>query len=212
MKQMWRRPKYKPTEAEKMKLLGIMMQVIVRKVMSAHFYKFKNTIRRQRDGGSIGLRMTGEVATLRMLEWDENAREKVLEARALEAMYGRYVDDVDHVYQALPKGSEYNLTTSRIEINPETAITDADKEDDEITFRVIKEIINTIDKDIQMTGDVPSANANKRVPVLDMDMFMMNNRIVFSFYSKPMSTRYVIPERSAHPQRTKRTTLIQEGV
>jgi hypothetical protein len=43
-------------------------------------------------------------------------------------------------------------------------------------------------------------------------MFMLDNRVMFSFYSKPMSTRFVIPERSAHPQKVKRTTLIQEGV
>jgi hypothetical protein len=212
LKQMWRRPKYKPDRNEKMKMLGIMMQIVVTKVMKCHFYKYKNTVRRQRDGGSIGLRMTGEVATLRMLDWDEDAREKILDAGAEEAMFGRYVDDVDHVYRALPKGSEYNTETGKIQINPEKAITDREVEDDVITFEVIKDIINTIDKDIQMTGDVPSTNTSKRVPVLDMDMFMKNNRVMFSFYAKPMSTKFVIPERSAHPQKIKRTTLIQEGV
>jgi hypothetical protein len=63
-----------------------------------------------------------------------------------------------------------------------------------------------------MTGDVPSENTNKRVPVLDMEMFMPNNRVMFSFYLKPMSTRFVIPEMLAHPQKLKRITLIQEGV
>jgi hypothetical protein len=103
-------------------------------------------------------------------------------------MYGRYVDDVDHVYRALSKGSEYNTQTGKIQVNPEKAVTDRDVEDDVITFNVIKDIVNIIDKDIQMTGDVPSTNTNKRVPVLDMDMFMENNQVMFSFYLKPMST------------------------
>jgi hypothetical protein len=85
-------------------------------------------------------------------------------------------------------------------------------EKDVVTFEVIKQIINTIDPDIQMTGEVPSQSPGGKVPVLDLAMYMKDNRVMFTFYSKPMATRYVIPERSAHPNRVKRTTLIQEGV
>jgi hypothetical protein len=78
---MWRRPRYKPDRPEKIKLLGIVMEIVVTKVMKSHFYIFKITVRRKLDGGSIGLRMTGEVGTLRMLEWDEKARQKILELK-----------------------------------------------------------------------------------------------------------------------------------
>jgi hypothetical protein len=77
---------------------------------------------------------------------------------------------------------------------------------------VILEIINTVNPDLQMTGDVPSANISRKVPVLDMEMFVEDNRVKFTFFSKPMSTRYVIPERSAHSDKIKKSTLTQEGV
>jgi hypothetical protein len=212
MKQMWRKPRYKPGREDKMKMLGIVVQTVIKKVMSCHYYKFGNTIRRQRDGGPIGLRLTGEVAAIRMLVWDKEARRRIKEAGAEEAMYGRYVDDVNHVYRILPDGSEYNSVTKKIEVNPDKMITDRNREKDEVTFEVIQNIVNSVDKDIQMTGDVPSQNLDKMVPVLDMGMYMADNRVVYTFYSKPMATRYLIPERSAHPNRIKRSTLIQEGV
>jgi hypothetical protein len=212
IKQMWRKPRYKPDKEDKRKMVAIMVEIAVIKVMKTHFYKFKDTIRRQYDGGSIGLRLTGEVAEMRMLDWDIKAREKIRSAGAEEAMYARYVDDVDHVYRVLADGSIYNTTTGKIEIDAGKTITDRDRDKDLITFEVIRDIINTIDPDIQMTGDVPSQNKSRRVPVLDTEMFMKENRIMFSFYSKPMATNYVIPDRSAHPKKVKRTTLIQEGV
>jgi hypothetical protein len=72
--------------------------------------------------------------------------------------------------------------------------------------------MNTVDEDIQMTSDCPSDNARGMCPGLDMSMYMSDNRVMFTFYSKPMATTYVIPARSAHTERTKRSTLTQEGV
>jgi hypothetical protein len=80
------------------------------------------------------------------------------------------------------------------EINLEKANTDRARENDKITFDVIKDIMNTVDSDIQMRGDIPLTNSDKKVPVLDMNMFMADNSVMFSFYFKPMGTLYVIPE------------------
>jgi hypothetical protein len=52
-----------------------------------------------------------------------------------------------------------------------------------VTFGVILDIMNTVHPDLKMTGDVPSANPDKKVPVLDMSMYMENNRVMFTFCS-----------------------------
>lgn len=209
---MWRKPTRKPTPEQKKKMIGLMVEIAVKKVMTCHFYKFAGVIRRQKDGGSIGLRQTGDVASLVMVEWDEEARKRIKDAEIKELMYGRYVDDIDHVYVAVKKGTRYNRETRKTEIDQEKIMTDMLREDDIITFEVITDIMNSVNDDIQLTSDVPSINTDKSIPVLDMSMKIVDNRLRYTFYSKPMATRYLIPFRSAHPAKLKRSTLTQEGV
>lgn len=180
--------------------------------MTCHFYNFKGVLRRQKEGGRIVLRLTGEVAAIVMPAWDIKARRKIKEAGVSKAMYARYVDDVDHDYGVLPSGTQYNPQTRKVEHNLKKEVMDRGKEDDEIMFSVILDIINTVNPDIQMTGDYPSANPDKTLPVLDMAMFVEDNEVKHTFYSKPMATQYVIPARSVHPERVKRITLTQEEV
>jgi hypothetical protein len=104
------------------------------------------------------------------------------------------------------------LISFKIEINAEKKGEDRDKESDAFAMGVITSIMNTVDKDIQITYDCPSDNESKMVPVLDLAMYMSENRIRFTFYSKPMATSYFIPACFTHTERTKRSTLTQKGI
>ena len=85
---------------------------------------------------------------------------------------------------------------------------------EERTSRTIGEIANTIDSNIQVTIDRPGNNRNGKVPILDIEVWVDrdSNRIGHSFYRKPIASKYVIMQRSAMPQSTKRNTLFQEGL
>ena len=50
------------------------------------------------------------------------------------------------------------------------------------------------------------------MPVLDLQVKVVDGLIVFKYYEKKVSTKFVIPERSTHPDRMKKATLIQECV
>ena len=63
-----------------------------------------------------------------------------------------------------------------------------------------------------MEIDTPSLNETGRLPVLDLGLFVQNNKIKTSFYSKPMSSPFTIHFRSAISKRIKRDTLLQEGI
>ena len=85
-------------------------------------------------------------------------------------------------------------------------------EDDARTFSVLQEIANEIDPDIQMTVDVPSMHENSRLPVLDLGLQVVTNKVQFFFYRKEMTSPYTIMYKSAISANTKRDTLLQEGL
>ena len=46
-----------------------------------------------------------------------------------------------------------------------------DREEDQRTFDLLRDIANTLDPDIQMEVDVPSRNQSGRLPVLDLGLY-----------------------------------------
>ena len=68
-----------------------------------------------------------------------------------------------------------------------------------------------MDTDNQLTIDVPSLNENGKLPVLDLEISMVQNIVKFEFYKKPISNPRVILYNSAISRRIKRDTLLQEG-
>ena len=79
------------------------------------------------------------------------------------------------------------------------------------TLSIIRDVSNQLDTDIQLTIDVPSLNANGKLPVLDLEISMVQNFVKFEFYKKPISNPRVILYNSAISRRIKRDTLLQEG-
>ena len=50
------------------------------------------------------------------------------------------------------------------------------------------------------------------LPVLDLGLKVVNNKVISHFYLKPMSSPYQMLYTSAIPQKTKRDSLLQEGL
>ena len=80
------------------------------------------------------------------------------------------------------------------------------------TFNVLCAIANTLDEEIQMVSDVASDHENGRLPVLDLELFFIDNKVEFSFYKKNCSSPYLLMYRSAICPKTKRNSLFQEGL
>ena len=51
---------------------------------------------------------------------------------------------------------------------------------------------------------------NGRLPVLDLELFIVNNKVQFSFFKKPVSSPFTIMYASALPANQKRNSLFQE--
>ena len=98
-----------------------------------------------------------------------------------------------------------------MEFNQNDKDTDT-KTDEERTAEILVKIANTIDPKIQLTWDIPGKNHNKRMPVLDLELWVENNQILHSFYKKKASSQYTILKRSALSYSITKSTLLQEAM
>ena len=83
---------------------------------------------------------------------------------------------------------------------------------DQRTFELLKDIGNSIFECIQFTIDVPSLNENGKLPVLDLNLRVVNDQFEHEFFEKPCTSETVIPYTSAHSRKMKMSVLVEEGV
>ena len=72
----WIKPKRQPTTKEQRTLFGKAMEVMIITCMDNHVYQFENKVRLQKQGGPIGLKLTGEIADCLMIDWDKKLLNK----------------------------------------------------------------------------------------------------------------------------------------
>ena len=74
-------------------------------------------------------------------------------------------------------------------------------------------IANSLYSFVQLTIDTPSSHLAGTFPVLDLQMWVdKDNCLLYKFYAKPCSSKYVIPAKSAHSTRMKMCVLVEEGL
>ena len=77
--------------------------------------------------------------------------------------------------------------------------------------RMCREIANSIlPSSVRMKEDVPSNHSNGALPILDTEMWIENGRIQFVHYSKPMTSKEVILQRSAISTASQINILVYE--
>ena len=73
-------------------------------------------------------------------------------------------------------------------------------------------VANGIFKFIQVTTDYPSLHSSKMVPILDLEVGVVEGKLTWQFYRKEVANFLVLMERSAMYDRQKRVSLTQEVV
>ena len=63
--------------------------------MKLHDFRFDNQIMQQKEGGSIGLSLTGDVAKIYMAHWNKQLKTKLRENNITLPLHKCYVDDID---------------------------------------------------------------------------------------------------------------------
>ena len=65
---------------------------------------------------------------------------------------------------------------------------------------------------IVLTVDTPTSNDSGWMPILDLQVRVVNDIVEYKFYKKAVTTPYLILSRSALPTKIKWASLVQEGV
>ena len=188
-------------------LLGIASARTVKNVMMNHFFTINGKLFRQKNGSPIGLDLSVEIASIYMTLWDKKFLATLRRLGIQVGLYKRYVDDTVVILNGINPGWYYCPKAKKMchDMNHRNV----GQEEDARTFGVLREIANSLDTDIQMTVEVPSDFADRRLPVLDLALWVNDNQVQFSFFKKPMSSPYVNIWRSAISKKTKRDSLLQ---
>ena len=183
------------SEEQEKRMFTIALGILVHETVTNHAFIYDSKIYKQEEGGAIGLELVGVIAKIYMCWWDRQLIQRTLEKGLQLVMYKRYVDDCNIVAVDLSGG----------------IITD------EEIARKISLIADTIDPSIKSTYDFGSKYADKRLPMLDLKMWIEKDRngiwrIMHSHYMKEVSSKYLIYQRSCHPSNMKLSVLVNEGL
>ena len=97
-------------------------------VMRNHYYLVGEEIRKQAEGGPIGLELTTALARMVMIWCDEKFLEKTGRAKIKIEMLDRYVDDGNFIVEVPPKGTRYDVESGSVKCTPESEMEDAPME------------------------------------------------------------------------------------
>ena len=128
-------------------------------------------------------------------------------------LYERYVDDSNQVAEVPPAGSKYDRERKKIIYDEtELALRVGEEEEDRLT-RILLDIANDVQEGIIMEVDQPSQNADRKLPILDMKVWIdQDHFIVYQHFEKPVTTRRVLAAQSAQATSCKRSVHVRELV
>ena len=202
-----------PDNSEIRELFTVMIMKVVSFVMKNHIYSFDGKVYRQTKGGPIGLRLTGVLAKIVMIEFGRRWKELTSELGIYVPLDAIYVDDHNIATREVKPGVRYNSDRRYIFLEQESVVRDRQLSATQRTAAFITSITNTImPGSIKMKHDVPDNHEDGWLPVLDLQLRINGSKIDTRFYRKPMASVKVIHKRSAVSNKAKRSILIQEGL
>ena len=185
-------------------ILGLAIAEAVRAAMDSHYFTVGDQFFKQIEGGAIGNDLTGEIAKIIMLLWNEMFLNKLRYLGLTEQVYKRFADDIVMAIEEILNKTYDNETNTLVP-------RDSNEPSDKQTFMVLTQIADSIEDNIKMEYDVPSLHDDKKVIVLDLkvDVYPQGN-IRYTFYKKPMAHPMTIMKRSAVSMTIKRNTIYNE--
>ena len=191
----WDPPQVQPTTPAQVRaLMSVAVKTAIRVFMSNHVYTFEGKLKVQQEGGSIGASLTVQLSRVVMNFWDSEFKRGVsIELRALNLDLC-YVDDI---LVALVCDLVEGMDRKSLE---------------EKVMASLKKVADKVLDMLQFTFDYPSASAKGWMPCLDVQLKVEDNKILYKYFEKPCCNNYLIMERSAMSDSTKRSSLIQEGL
>ena len=103
-----------------------------RLVMQNHFYTYDNVIRKQTNGGAIGLKLTEKLGRLLMKRHDKKYKHLLRKLDIQEEVFDRYVDDETEGLAAIDPGVRFE--DGKLVLNEDKIEEDEEKSEDFADF------------------------------------------------------------------------------
>ena len=161
-------------------MIALAVSESVKVTMSNHYYTFGGNIHRQKEGGSIGTCIIGEISRNTMGQWDTKFLSLLRSLGIKVDLYKRYVDDTLKVCPPINKGWIFCTKTKKMIFDKIVFQNDCD-EPAVRTAKTINLIANSIEKDIQLTFDLPDFHEDRKMPVLDLKVWCCDSVILYTF-------------------------------
>ena len=212
-KSLFHKPVREPSNEEARFMFKIAFEILIKAAMKNHLYSFNGDLRRQNKDGAIGNILTGALGVLYTVFWCKAFLDKVEIATSeltefVIYLLRIYIDDQNVACEALPTGAR--LVNERVVIVDSEVEADKLIPSDQRTAKIMLEIANSVSSFIQLTSDCPSLHPNGFMPLLDLQVRSVENKIQFKFYKKEVSNPLVIMKNSAMPFKIKRAALSSE--
>ena len=200
------------TDTEKRKLLALTLKLGVMEIMSNHVFEFGGSTFLQKDGGSIGLRMTGTIAQIVMDSWAKKMKISMESNGIKSYLFTKYVDDVNMYVETIRKGSRWiGGKNGKVEYKVEWEEMDMSKSDSKVTMEVIRDMGEGASSFMKLTYDIEDNHDDGRIPMLDVAIVRTSKNVIrHEFYEKKVAPKRVVLAKSAMPQSTKIAALSQE--
>ena len=86
----WHIPNTTPDDATIKRMMSEALKIVILFIMNNHIYQFENTMKKQSEGGPIGLDLTGELANIYMAWWDRQLLTRLNQHNIELMLYKRY--------------------------------------------------------------------------------------------------------------------------
>ena len=160
-------------------VLGEMVKVI----FNHHCYEFDGRLYHQQKGGPTGLRPSGPCSRIILDFWRKVIAEISETQNTLATLkpevfprfdiylLKKYVDDLCSITEAFPKGTVWN-PVNRAFMLDKNLKTEDKREDADRTLEEISKMASGVLKCLNFTWDTPNQNKNKKMPVLDTQLWV----------------------------------------
>ena len=208
----WQKPIAVIDDVAKKRMVTECIKIALNTLLQNHVYIFDGELRKQKKGGPIGVKLTGIVAKIFMSWWSKQFSDKLKSLDIEQMLHKCYVDDINFGIKATKIGIRY--VNGEIQEDEAAKTEDELMKDDERTMNLVKTIGNSIHPSIQLEIDYPSKNEDKKMPLLDIKVWVeeIDGRrvIMHEYYSKEVSSRMMVHASSAMSMKTKRVIITQE--
>jgi hypothetical protein len=99
----WLKPKRIPTDNEERSMFGKALEIMLIACMNNHVYQFEDKVKIQKEGGPIGLKLTGEIADCLMIDWDKKLLIELKKYKMTPEVYTRFKDDIEIAIECLER-------------------------------------------------------------------------------------------------------------